>query len=182
MGSAKEDKDLGRRSPEPKHGHDHHHHHGHGHDKGDGVDKVIIKGDDNDVSVHTRFRIGRDQGLDHSSEYPEKSSHGGHQHHQAHARKYIPRHHQPHQDGGGSSDQVEHSKSAERGDRYRTEKEARSVLINSVEGEEKYLVPDDYQDQRITVIEDDVVSNMISKAKRGELGVEGVPGSIEIMV
>ena len=57
----------------------------------------------------------------------------------------------------------------------------RSVLINSIEGEEKYLVPDDYQDQRVNLIEEDGVSSL-AKAKRGDPGIEGVPGSVEIMV
>lgn len=43
-------------------------------------------------------------------------------------------------------------------------------------------MPDDHQDQRIAVIEGDGISRMLSKAKRGDPGVEGVPGSIEIMV
>lgn len=180
MSSAKEDGDLGRRSPDPRHDRDRHHHHGHGHHKEEGVEKVIIKGDDNDVSVHTRSRIARHQRLDHSPAHSnsENGFPGGHQH-QVHARKYIPRH-QPHQGGERSSDrQVEHSKSPQRDDRDRTEKNARSVLINSVEGEEKYLVPDDYQDQRVTVIEGDGVSQIV---KRGDPGIEGVRGSIEIMV
>lgn len=127
---------IGRRSPDPHHHHHHHHHnhddhHGHGHH---GPDKVIIKGDDNNVSVHSRFRIARHQGFDKSPEHVEATQH----------------------------------------DRDRVEKYPRSVLINSVEGEEKYLVPDDYQDQSV---------NEISEVrKRAEPGLEGVPGSVEIMV
>ena len=43
-------------------------------------------------------------------------------------------------------------------------------------------MPDEYQDQRVTVIEGDGISKVLAKAKRGELGTEGVPGTIEIMV
>jgi hypothetical protein len=35
-----------------------------------------------------------------------------------------------------------------------------------VEGEEKYLVPDDHQDQRPTVIGGDGISNLLSKVKQ----------------
>lgn len=149
--------DIGRRSPEPRHDdhHHHHHHHGHGHHKGHGgPDKVIIKGDDNNVSVHSRSRI---------------------------ARKYIP-HHQLH-NGESATDHVEHNGSSpDDSSQDRTEKHPRSVLINSVEGEEKYFVPDDYHGQRVTVIEGDGISKVLTKVKRGDPGIEGVPGSVEIMV
>jgi len=62
------------------------------------------------------------------------------------------------------------------------EKHPRSVLINSIEGEEKYFVPDDYSDQRVTVVEGDGISKVLTKVKRGDPGIEGVPGSVEIMV
>ncbi|KAF9646322.1 hypothetical protein BDM02DRAFT_3118824, partial [Thelephora ganbajun] len=178
--STKEDNDLGRRSPDPRHDdHRHHRHHNHhGHPKGHGGDKVIIKGDDNNVSVHARSQAARHQDHDHSQEYAETATHGRHQHH-VHTRKYIPRH-QPHH-SGSSADHVEYSKSSHHGGQDRTEKHPRSVLINSVEGEEKYLVPDDYHGQRVTVIEGDGISKVLTKAKRGNPGIEGVPGSVEIM-
>ena len=176
--------DIGRRSPDPRHGghrhhHDHHDHHGNGHHKGHGdgaVDKVIIKGDDNNVSVHSRSRISRYQ---HSPERAETTAHEGHQHH-LHARKYVPRH--QFNRGGSSVDYAGRSKSAHRDGQDREEKQARSVLINSVEGEKKYLVPDNYLGQRITVIEGDDISKVLTEVKRSDPGIEGVPGSVEIMV
>lgn len=100
-------------------------------------------------------------------------------HHEVHARKYVPSH-QVHHDS--ESADRKHSQSSHRADQDQSEKHPRSVLINSVEGEEKYLVPDDYQDQRVTMIEGDGISKVLAKAKRGDPGIEGVPGSIEIMV
>ena len=55
-------------------------------------------------------------------------------------------------------------------------------MINSVEGEKKYLVPDDHLSQRITVIEGDDISKVLTEVKRADPGIEGVPGSVEIMV
>jgi hypothetical protein len=185
MAGVKEDNDIGRRSPDPRHDdhrhHRHHHNnHGHGHRKGNGGgDKVIIKGDDNNVSVHSRSRIARHKRHDHSPEHTEMATHEGHQHH-VHARKYIPRHQSHH--ARPSTDHVEHSKSSHHSDQDRTEKHTRSVLINNVEGEEKYLVPNDHPSQRVTVIEGDGISKVLTKVKRGDPEIEGVPGSVEIMV
>ena len=167
---------LGRRSPLPDHRH-HHHDHGHEHHKGHGGgDKVIIKGDDNNVSVRSRFRIARRQHHDYSPDHTEAIAHKEHQHH-VHARKYIPRHHV-----GSSINNAEHNKSPDHSDQNQTEKHPRSVLINSVEGEEKYFVPDDYPSQRVTVIEGDGISKILTKVKRGDPEIEGVPGSVDIMV
>ena len=183
VAAVKDDNGINRRSPDPRHDdhrHHHHDHHGHGHHKGHGGgDKVIIKGDDNNVSVHSRSRTVRHQHHDHSPEGAEVAAHEGHQYH-VQARKYIPRH-QPHH-GGPSADHAERIKSAHHDDQDRTEKQTRSVLINSVEGEETYLVPDDYRDQRVTVIEGDGISKILTKVKRGDPGIEGVRGSVEIMV
>ena len=179
---AKDDKALGRRSPNPRHDHHHHHHqHGNEHHKGHGGEKVVIKGDDNNVSVHSRSRTARQQHDDHSPEFSEKGSHREHQH-RVHARTYISGHQPHYHDGESSTDRVEYAESPQHGGQDQTEKRPRSVLINSVEGEAKYLVPDDYQDQSVTVIEGDGISKIISKTKRGDPGLEGVPGSIEIMV
>jgi len=184
MAAMKEGNDVGRRSPDPRRDdhrhHSHHNNHGHGNRKGHGGgDKVIIKGDDNNISVDSRSRIARHQHHDHSPEHAEIASHEGQQHH-VHARKYIPRH-QSHHDRP-STDQVEHSESSHHSDQDRTGKRTRSVLINNVEGEEKYLVPDDNRGQRVTMIEGDNISKVLTKVKRGDPEIEGVPGSIEIMV
>lgn len=138
---------------------------------------MIIKGDDNNVSVRSWSRLIRYRRDGHSPEHTDATTQG-HQHH-AHARKYIPRH-QSHR-GGPSTNHVEDNNSAHLSDEDRTQNR-RSVLINSVEGEEKYFVPDDYQDQRVTVIEGNGISEVLTKAKRGDPGIEGVPGSVEIMV
>ena len=137
---------------------------------------MIIEGDDNNVSVDSRSLLARHQPHDHSSENTETAIHEGHQHH-VHARKYIPRR-QPHH-GESSTDRVG---KPHHGDQDQTEEHPRSVLINSVEGEEKYLVPDDYRGQSVTLIEGDGISKVLTKIKRGDPGIEGVPGSIEIMV
>ena len=184
MSVVEKDNNIGRRSPDPRHeDHGHHHHHNHhGHHKGHGSndgDKVIIEGDDNNVSVDSRSRIARHQHHDHSPEHTETAAHESYQHY-VQARKYIPRH-QPHHDVS-PTDHVEHIESAHHTDRDRTEKHTRSVLINSVEGKEAYLVPDDYRGQRVTVIEGDGISKALTKAKRGGPGIEGVPGSVDIMV
>ena len=184
MSVVEKDNNIGRRSPDPRHeDHGHHHHHNHhGHHKGHGSndgDKVIIEGDDNNVSVDSRSRIARHQHHDHSPEHTETAAHESYQHY-VQARKYIPRH-QPHHDVS-PTDHVEHIESAHHTDRDRTEKHTRSVLINSVEGKEAYLVPDDYRGQRVTVIEGDGISKDLTKAKRGGPGIEGVPGSVDIMV
>lgn len=107
------------------------------------------------------------------------TAHEGYQHH-LHARKYVPRH-QSDRDGS-SVDPAGRSKLAHHDGQDRIEKQARSVLINSVEGEKKYLVPDDYLGQRITAIEGDDISKVLTEVKRGDPGIEGVPGSVEIMV
>ena len=177
MASGKQDNDISRRSPRPRHDHHHdHHHHGHGNRKGDGPDKVIVKGDDNDVTIHSRSRILRRQRRSYLSELPETTSY----HHHAHSRMFVPLH-QPNHSGGSPTDHAELDKSSKRSDKDQTVEYARSVLINSIEGEEKYLVPDDYQDQSVNVIEENGVSSL-AKAKRGDPGIEGVPGSVEIMV
>ena len=174
-----DDVHIGRRSPlpDPRHSDHKQHGHGHGNHKGKGGgEKVIIKGDDNNVSVHSRSRITRYQRYS-----PDRTevAYEGHQHH-VHARKYIPRH-QSHHDGS-PTDPVESTESPDHADQDRSEKYPRSVLINSVEGEDKYFVPDDYNDQRVTVIEGDGISKILTKVKRGDPGIEGVPGSVEIMV
>lgn len=133
---------------------------------------MIIKGDDNNVSVHSRSWISRNQHHDHSPEHTE-AVHEGHQHY-VHAREHVPHHQLDHDH--------DRSRLAHHGGQDRTEKLARSVLINSVEGEEKYLVPDDYLDQRVTMIEGDGITKVLTKVKRGDPGIEGVPGSVEIMV